>query len=78
MNPAQHEVLTLHHDVLARLAPADNILESKTFLASIGKAERMMAQLPGLSHVVGGFSMRELLRLCHSRPKERQELSTQL
>ncbi len=58
MNPAQHEVLTLHHDVLARLAPADNILESKTFLASIGKAERMMAQLPGLSHVVGGFSMR--------------------
>ena len=52
----QDAVLTLHNDVLARLAPASNALKSQAFLGSLAKAERMMNRLAGLNTAMAAFS----------------------
>jgi hypothetical protein len=52
----QDDVLTLHRDIAARFASIGNIAKSRAFLGAIGKSERMMAHLAGLSGAMHGFS----------------------
>ena len=56
--PFTDDVLTLHRDVLARVARNDSAQKSRDFLGTIGKAERMMAHLAGLNDALHGFSAR--------------------